>query len=391
MRLLRIGLVALVAVPIATAGTGGSVARETRAGCTPTATDLRLPAGLTARTRRGLFTIAPDGTICQLSSAQRTVPADAAWWPNGTWVKDERGRVVVGHGRRTIWRSAGRVLHASAVGAVAVGPRELAFSTFWRVSRLYIASRGGRQHFVSRAEIPLGWTRGGLYVARDRGGAIFLRNGTRLRRIAGAAMRTAAYAASGHRLFFVTRGRLARASGTRRQVIAKLSSFGLQSSRYLELQTLGRLLALQTRRRLVVLRADGSLFAATELPQTRHALVSASPTVAPGGRSVAFSVMVPDRRIETQVIERGVETVYLLRPGTSAAVPIHVERMRFNVCGHGADLSWHGHWLLYATGEGNSALIDTRGDRAIELTPAVRRLPGFSGVEESGPLSLGWE
>jgi hypothetical protein len=105
---------------------------------------------------------------------------------------------------------------------------------------------------------------------------------------------------------------------------------------------------------------------------------------------VAFAAMHPDRRIVTQVIERGSETVYLLRPGARTAVPIHVERMRFNVCGHGATLAWRGRWLLYSVGEGPAAVIDTATGHATELSFLTRRLPGFSGVEESGPLTLGW-
>jgi len=89
------------------------------------------------------------------------------------------------------------------------------------------------------------------------------------------------------------------------------------------------------------------------------------------------------------VMQRGVETVYLLRPGAHTAVPVHRERLRFNVCGHGAELSWQGHWLLYSTGEGDTALIDSVGGRSIGLTRLVRRLPGFSR-DDSGDLSIRW-
>jgi len=51
--------------------------------------------------------------------------------------------------------------------------------------------------------------------------------------------------------------------------------------------------------------------------------------------------------------------------------------MRFNVCGHGANLSWHGSWLLYSASEGSTALIDTRAGRTIGIGSLVRRLPGF--------------
>ena len=97
----------------------------------------------------------------------------------------------------------------------------------------------------------------------------------------------------------------------------------------------------------------------------------------------------PDHRIETQAHERGDETVYLLRPGASTAVPVHSEHMWFNVCGHSAGLTWNGKWLLYSASEGSTALIDSRSGRTLELGSLVRRLPGFSG-DDSGSFRVSW-
>lgn len=287
-----------------------------------------------------------------------------------------------------LWRSTRRVAHSSSVDTIVVGRNEIAFSTSWRRSRLYLAPLGGREHFVAGGQFPLGWTNGGLYVGR-RDGAVLFRSGNRVRRIAQAKVRLAAYDPSSQSLDFVSGCRLFRARGIRTQLVASLSRFGLPSERNLQLQLLGHLIALQNQRRLVVLRPDGSLFASTLLPRSHHALVSASPTAAPGGTEVAFAVMRPDRPIETQVMERGVETVYLLRPGARAADPVHKKRMWFNVCGHGASLSWRRTWLLYSTGEGPAAAIATRSGRTIELTALIRRLPGFKG-DDSGPFSVTW-
>ena len=99
--------------------------------------------------------------------------------------------------------------------------------------------------------------------------------------------------------------------------------------------------------------------------------------------------MRPDHRIETQVMERGVETVYLLRPGDHAAVAVHTKHIWFNVCGHGANLSWHGRWLLYSVSERSTALIDTLHRRTIGLSSLVRRLPGFSS-DDSGSFRVAW-
>jgi hypothetical protein len=183
-----------------------------------------------------------------------------------------------------------------------------------------------------------------------------------------------------------------RAHGHRIQRVADLARFGIAApDRTLWLELLGRLVGLQDARRLVVLRPDGSPIASTPLPMRRRRsdFLSGQPTASPGSGDVAFAMMHPDHRIETQVFERGVETVYLLRPGARAAVPIHTQPLRFNVCGQGADLSWHGRWLLYSTGEGNTAVVDTLSGGSIELTSLVRHLPGFRG-DDSGAFRISW-
>lgn len=159
----------------------------------------------------------------------------------------------------------------------------------------------------------------------------------------------------------------------------------------LHLDALGDLLALEDPQRLVVLHPDGSLLASTRLPirRKRSDLLSGQPTPPPRSRIIAFAVMHPDRRIETQVFERGVETVYRVRPGMRAAVPVYTGRVRFNVCAHAANLSWHGSWLLYSASEGSKALIDTQRGQRISLSSPVRRLPGFK-ADGTGTLRVAW-
>lgn len=386
MRLLRIALVALVAAPIAAAA-GGPTAHNCSA-----STSLRLPASLDARTARGTFSIKRDGRVCRVSAATSPVPDGTAWWPStAVWVKSEHRHLVVGRRQRTLWRSHGRFAHEYRLGSIALGGHELAFSYGIRTSRLYVAALNGHEHVVAHGEFPIGWTRGGLYVGRDQGGAILLRSGTVARPIPGAEYRTAAYETSTGNLYFVDHGRLFRANGSRRKLVAALAGLGLHSERNLQVLLSGGLVVLENMHRLVVLRTDGSVVSSTRLPLRKgHSDSLSDQPVASRTGVVAFAAMHPDRRIVTQVIERGNETVYLLRPGARTAVPIHVERMRFNVCGHGATLAWRGRWLLYSVGEGPAAVIDTATGHATELSFLIRRLPGFSGVEESGPLSLGW-
>jgi hypothetical protein len=379
VRPLRIALLALVAAPIATAAIGGRP------------DSIRLPAALIASTGRGEFAIQRDGRIGRLSRGTHSVPGGGSWSADGLWIKSVHGHVAVGRWHRTLWSSVRRIPHASDVGDVVLDRRALAFAVYWPrgdTPRLYVARLGGREHLVARNEFPWGWTTGGLYVGRADGPVLF-RSATRVQPIAGTNVRTATYAPATHSLYFVTGDRLARARGNRVVPVADLADFGLRSSRNLQLQRLGRLVVLQSKRRLVVLRPDGSLFASTSLPRWRRGWpwITGEPTAGPIG--VAFAVLHAKTPSSSAIWQRGVETVYVLRPGARAATPIFRERLKYNVCGHGAELAWHGRWLLYSTDEGPAAAIDVANRRTIELTSLVRRLPGFRG-DDYGPFSVAW-
>lgn len=180
-----------------------------------------------------------------------------------------------------------------------------------------------------------------------------------------------------------------RADGATQHPIASLARLGLTAGRMLQLLPLGQLVALEESRRLVVLRTDGSVFASTLLPRGRTRVdgISSQLSAAPDARAVAYTVT----RGNTAYASNGSETVYLLNPGSRAARAVHTERVAFAVCERGANLAWHGRWLLYSASEGNTALIDTgRPGRAIELTQIVRRLPGLSSDEGNLDFSAFW-
>jgi len=115
--------------------------------------------------------------------------------------------------------------------------------------------------------------------------------------------------------------------------------------------------------------------------------VSAQPVAAPGAREVAFAATSG----VTAGGLHGTETVYLLSPGARSARPVHRERVAIAISMRSATLAWHGRWLLYSASEGNTALVDsTSPGHAIELTRAVRSLPGVTGGEgDEGNLDLG--
>lgn len=363
--MLRIGLLALVAAPIAAAASGGAVSHACSAGI-----GAPLPAQLTVRTARGTFALRRDGGVCRVSGDSQPVPQGASWWPSsGVWERIDHGHLVVGRWRRTLWRSRRMFAHGYEIGAIAVSRQGIAFSYGASGQRLFVAAGRGPERLVARGEYPLGWTTNGLYTRSDRGGRILLRGsgGTVLAR----GVRTYAYDAFSRSLYFVRGGWLMLDQGGSEWALADLGNLGL-TLRDLQILPLGRLVGLEDSRRLVVLRQDGSAFASTLLPRgaRRADGVSAQPVAAPDGSAVAFAATSGN----TASGSRGTETVYLLRLGATAAQPIHTEHVKFAICERGADVTWHGPWLLYDASEGNTALIDMRTGHAIELTRLIHRV-----------------
>ena len=362
MRALRIALLSLVAAPIAAAAGGGAASQACSAGI-----GVRLPAQLTVHAARGTFVLRRDGGVCRVSGDPQPVPQGAGWWPNsGVWERTDHRHLVIGRWQRTLWRSHRTFAHGYEIGAIAVSRQGIGFSYGATGQRLFVAAPHSPERLVARGEYPLGWTSNGLYTRSDRGGRILLRGsgGTLLAR----GVRTYAYDSFSHSLYYVSCGWLMLDHGGSERALADVGTLGL-SLRDLQILPLGRLVGLEDSRRLVVLHEDGAAFASTLLPLgTRRADgVSAQPLAAPDGSAVAFAATSGN----TAYGSLGTETVYLLRAGATVAQPIHTERVEFAICERGADLAWHGPWLLYDASEGNTALIDTRTGHAMKLTRLV--------------------
>ncbi len=343
----------------------------------------RLPAPVTIAAGRMLGTViyrlATNLSIHRLSVAARPFPPGAIWSPGSdAWFKLQRGHLVVGRGRTTVWRSHGVFAQphrnsAKTVGAVTVGPHALAFTYD---DTLYLAPLGGAERAVTRGEFPLGWTSGGLYTAQSLGREMFLRAyDGRLLDVIERRTFDSAYAPATGELYFTAHRTLMVAHGTHVRRVASLARLGLRAWPPPELQPAGRLLELQGSDRLVVLRADGSLFASSPVPRIRGPAggIDSSLAVAPRASAVAFSAASGRLRGSAAV---GAETIYVLRAGAHAAVPLHREPVKFNPCAHFASLQWRGSWLLYGNSEGTLAAIDvTDARRTIEMPGVVKRLP----------------
>ncbi|HEY4825279.1 MAG TPA: hypothetical protein VIH85_00860 [Solirubrobacteraceae bacterium] len=143
---------------------------------------------------------------------------------------------------------------------------------------------------------------------------------------------------------------------------------------------------------LTVLNSDGSLFATVRLPRDRSGIEAPDSPLAlsPDGRTVAFSAPYLLRAASPDPARGAIdlETVYLLRAGARTAVPIHSQRVDFAPCMGGANVAWHGRWLLFSAGEGSLSVIDTaRAHDVLDFTAATRNLPGVGsgfGAEWGG-------
>jgi hypothetical protein len=354
-----------------------------------------LPASIVVMTDCGRYRFDRRGRVSyRRAFALPVPPGTTAYYPDLTWVRlrnDHRnGRLTIGHGRRTLWRSRGRHFRDardSGIGAVVSGRTAVAFSVFrGRRLSLYVARLGRAERVVATGETPLGFTAGAALVS-ERGRTLLLRRGGRdwhPRRLSSGAS-DVVFDHAAHAVYFVDRGRLERFDGARVTRLATLTA--LRVGERPQIEPLGRLVGVHSSSRLAVLRPDGRVFASTALPRParRADVVSSALAVDGDADAVAFTVTHGNSAYGS----RGSELVYLLRPGEAAARVVFRERLRFAVCERAAELAWRGRWLLYSTSEGRVALIDTRRPaRSVDLSETVARLPGMGGGE--GRFDAGW-
>jgi hypothetical protein len=385
----------LVAVAVIAAGSRGENVIRACAGraCSVGA---RLPAPITIAAGQGIgsvsYRIGRDRQIRHTARIVSGFPHDAAWFPaTGTWFMFRHRHLLVGRAGTPAWRSRGQVA-PNQVGVIIASSRMVAFQ---HDHNLNLAPLRGAERPVASREMPLGFTAGGLYTYSYPRRQLLLRSdtGAILKVIAPEPFRSEGYFVTNGSLYFIVHGVLMRALGPRVQRLASLAGFGMSGAWF---QPVGRLLELQDNDRLVVLRPDGSVFASTPLPRNAGETesISSSLVVAPDTSAVAFAAAAGESN-DPNAARRahGTETVYLLRPGSHKATPIHTEHVVFRVCERGANLQWHDRWLLYSNSEGHIAAIDTTdAHHTIELGSLVRGLPGtrngFSASWSGQPAGL---
>ena len=358
MRTIRVvlvaGMVGFAALAHGSAGEGVDAARP-------------LPAPITIRSDYGRTVVSYQ--IARTESVRRVAPApslfsrDAVWYPaTGDWFRIHRRHLVIGRFGRTLWRSRGEFAQAMRVGAIQLGQRTVAFTYG---NHLYLAPLAGSERLIGRSEVPLGFTRAGLYTYQW-GRRLLLRSDTGeiLATIARDPFGSGYFIAEDGSLYFIAGGYLERADGAAVDTLVALRSLGLPPAG-VALQPVGNLLELEDNSRLVLVREDGTVFAGTSSRAWGGGVPSDSGVLSPRGNAVGF----------TDTTGRDTERVYVLRQGASRPATVYARRVSFG-CEQGAGVQWRGSWLLYSDSDGHVVAIDTAGPRrVVDLTALVKRLP----------------
>jgi hypothetical protein len=269
---------------------------------------------------------------------------------------------------------------------LSAGPHAIALGYH---GRLYLARGRGPERLVGRG-IPLGWTRRGTVLTlrfRGRRTDVDVHDvaGRRLRVLARGVGSYVLDPATGTLLYTDRHGTLIRSDGRFRTPLRPMRTLGLGQNAWAEPLDRG-LVAVRDGHGLAVLRWDGTVVGRARFGGRRTAVAAGGPPVA-GRGGVAFTVTRGYSGYRTV----GVEQVELLRPDGSVERLLR-RRLRFALCERGADLSWHGSWLLYRATEGPVVAVDTATGRTVDLSRFAARLPGYVvGGEGGADLRARWE
>jgi hypothetical protein len=331
--------------------------------------ELPLPASIIVGAGNGAYRIDRDEHVHRVNVRIWPFPKDSSCCAApGVWFAVRQGHVVLGRGNRTLWRSRGEYPKRFGLGAVRFGSQTVLFTYG---NGLYLAPLSGAERAIGRSEVPLGFAGGGFYSYQWNRDLVFRSDTGTVKKTLGRPLGRSTYTVAGGVLYFMTGSDMMAAHGTHVSHLASMRSLGLRP-RSTWFQAVGQLIELVGQRRLVLLRGDGSLFASTPWPRAHgHTQgLTGDPAPSPQLDAVAF-VTDPDSG------QSRTETVYLLRAGAHAAVPIHQGRVVLQPCLRWAALAWHGDWLLYSNPGGTLDVIDSTGThRTIDLSHLLRHLRG---------------
>jgi hypothetical protein len=223
---------------------------------------------------------------------------------------------------------------------------------------------------IARRENIIGWIPAGL--ATQRGSDV------RLRAADGRFLRSLAHGRTafrdGRRLIVLTTdGRIVRTEGWRSTTLIDLRPLGMARQPWLQLLS-GGMLEVTSGSRVLFVDRHGHRFASAAFARPHgHD---------PGGQIVGMPLPLPDRSGVVFAVSRrrtwedpGTETVYRLDRGHRVPRRLFAARLDRLTCGQWATLIYLRGRVLFAAGEGPTAVLDPTGrTRPVDLTALVRRL-----------------
>jgi hypothetical protein len=344
-----------------------------------------LPAALSLATRCAGFELQRDGSLRLNGRGLVRGDVSRPWisFGDGLSWRLVAGRLTASRGGVRLWRSSRRYSRLLDLQGAAVGTDHVAF--VYR-SRLFVATGGGPERPITRNEWPLGWSRGQLLFTRG-GHDVRLRaaDGTFLAVVQRRARAIRFDAATGTVLTVTRDARLERFDGRTTTSLLRLRDVGLPVWTWPE-PLAGGLIGLSAKRRVVIVRSDGSLFASASFPAGRrwNAAGNSGLVASASGDAVALTMTEGN----TGYRSRGAEWVLVLRKGDRVARLLHREPLRFAVCERWTTLEWRKGWLLYSGTEGHTLAFDTTARRVVDLSAFVARLPG-GRPDGQGKVELG--
>lgn len=334
-----------------------------------------VPAPIVVQTSCGGFRLAPGGAVSRLPHhwfASHSGGTGRTYEPKLDVRRDARGGITLLRAGRMVWRSAAR--YPRDAGDVAFGPGEFAFASYRRGIYLTDLKHPERLVLRGRSLWPLGFAANGdLVVASGRRITVVSRAGRVLRTYAYRRRNGYAFDDRSGMLFFVTPGDQL-AAGAPTAVTLRRSLRGVDGELFGQASlTPGNLLLFVGSRDFTVTRPDGTVVAHTAWLESAGHLDSGVAVSADGS---AFAYRLSDARPGAK---SGTAVVYLLRAGAAQPSVLYRDQLGPIGCGVGANLSWHGQFLLYGRTGNTLAVINTTTSQVKVLTRLIRRLPPCVG------------
>lgn len=320
----------------------------------------------------GGYRIATTGRVARLPRhwlARHSGSTSRPWEPPHVIVRRDRaGRYFLLREGRLVWRSSR--LYPNDGGSIGFGPGEFAFASYRH--GVYLTDLTGPERLAVRGRgiYPYDFTStGDLIVTGGRTIVLVSPRGRTVRQFTFRMSNGFSFDERTDTLFFVTRGgRLAAVRNRHVRLERRITSGGGISARR-------NVLVFTSAHAITVTRRDGSVVARAQWHSPRSA-VDSGVSVAPGGRSFVFRVS--DARPGARSSEA---TLYLLRAGWTRAEILYRHRLGPSGCAVGANLSWHGRYVLYTSFDRHEAVVDTATRRLTDLRRLARALPTRSSIE----------